>query len=275
VPTEKEDGRVSAVTAEERSRNERFPSSPEKSAPSATPSRPETESVSASDDGAEVERVFIQISNAANGLAQDSWAEFISQIRGKVLEDCIDVHMEGFSLPDAPWQNACWAFSTQRQYLSRIRENMATLAGDFGQQAVSISLMGKAEFILGQVLTKAILEQNLRMEESNWGMKAGAKNTYACGLCQGQIITVHVDHGVTPSAMSCRATPDCNGIMYSTGYRRSDQDLPPQFVWYRPEADEHGIFGDDAESNEHVRKGGLLIQSVADYVGEPEEQGKV
>jgi hypothetical protein len=92
---------------------------------------------------------------------------------------------------------------------------------------------------------------------------AGAKNAWHCGECGRFTVAVHVDEGVTPFVIGCRATPGCQGLARSIFY-------PPEpwpswapeaeWEWYRPTPSERQ--GLAPEVREHVREGGLLLRRI-------------
>ena len=88
-------------------------------------------------------------------------------------------------------------------------------------------------------------------------MSKGEKNGYTCQKCNGQIITVDIDDGVTPFIIGCRATKGCDGLMYSAFYS-IPQSLPAQYEWFKPKK----LKGYDAAMREHIRKGGLGMRKI-------------
>lgn len=88
-------------------------------------------------------------------------------------------------------------------------------------------------------------------------MNIGMKNTYTCGQCKGRIVTIDREEGVTPFMLACRVTVGCNAMMTSAFYR-CDQTLIPAWEWYKPVS----LKGLDADTREHVKKGGLLLQRI-------------
>lgn len=85
----------------------------------------------------------------------------------------------------------------------------------------------------------------------------GKKNGYTCQECNGQVITVDADDGVTPFAIACRATNNCDGLMFSAFYS-IPQFLPATYEWFKPAS----LKGYDRETREHIRKGGLVIREI-------------
>ncbi len=88
-------------------------------------------------------------------------------------------------------------------------------------------------------------------------MSKGMKNKYKCDRCQGEIITIDREEGVTPFAMACRATDGCHGTMTSSFYV-CDQSLRAEWEWYKPAR----LKGLDADMRDHVEKGGLVLQRI-------------
>ncbi|WP_342163120.1 hypothetical protein [Methylobacterium sp. SD21] len=84
----------------------------------------------------------------------------------------------------------------------------------------------------------------------------GKLNIYTCGTCRGHVVTKDLDEGVTPFMMECRATAGCRGDMRSSMYRVYDQEMRPDFEWYRPTAVEVV----EPPLRDHVSRGGLLIR---------------
>jgi hypothetical protein len=57
----------------------------------------------------------------------------------------------------------------------------------------------------------------------DFGAPVGAKNAYFCDECKRYTVVIHVDAGVTPMFLACRATGtvgDCTGRAHSTNYQR-------------------------------------------------------
>lgn len=83
-------------------------------------------------------------------------------------------------------------------------------------------------------------------------------NRYTCNDCGGYIITVDRDRGVTPFALNCRATKDCNGDMYSSFYRAEGR---PTFEWRRPTPVEYAAMS--KVGRHHVDQGGLELHPIS------------
>jgi hypothetical protein len=101
--------------------------------------------------------------------------------------------------------------------------------------------------------------------------KRGEINGWLCQKCKCHTYAVHVDDGVTPFYLACRADgrdprdpeSDCDGVGQSLFY-----PAPPapdhviaavKWEWYMPVDPP-----EDAAAAEHVRKGGLLLRELTD-----------
>lgn len=100
----------------------------------------------------------------------------------------------------------------------------------------------------------------------------GSINGWRCDRCTRHTYAVHVDAGVTPIFLACRAEgvdprlAECKGQAVSLMYPESP---PPAHVveavaweWYMPDATEAWYLDDD--TREHVDKGGLLLRPLTD-----------
>ena len=99
----------------------------------------------------------------------------------------------------------------------------------------------------------------------------GKKNSYRCETCNGVIVTVDVDDGVTPFLLSCKVTPGCIGMMKSNFYR-IDQSATAEYEWFKPVS----LKGYSAGMKQHIKMGGLDLRKVAPPPerAEPEEESE-
>jgi hypothetical protein len=102
------------------------------------------------------------------------------------------------------------------------------------------------------------------------------KNAYYCAKCGGYVVTRDVDEGVTPMFLACRVKGeltdprnDCKGTSRSMMYPPEPwpddhpalaNGAPATWEWYSPSEDERR--GLNAETREHVNKGGLLLRRI-------------
>jgi hypothetical protein len=93
----------------------------------------------------------------------------------------------------------------------------------------------------------------------------GRNNGYRCSVCGGLTVTAHVDEGVTPFMLDCRASGqegDCPGMAQSLIFRLPPDAPEPAWEWYRASKTEMKRFRrDDPAMFEHCSKGGLLIRA--------------
>jgi hypothetical protein len=90
----------------------------------------------------------------------------------------------------------------------------------------------------------------------------GRENPYTCKVCGGVTNTIHVDHGVTPFMLDCRATPGCKGMAVSSMYPMFERPahIPePTWEWYRPGPSQHLRVWEAR----HVAQGGALIRPLS------------
>lgn len=57
--------------------------------------------------------IHIAIGNTDNRLTQQEWADFATLVDRFLTQHAHEIHGAWFSLPNAPWQNACWAFTVE------------------------------------------------------------------------------------------------------------------------------------------------------------------
>lgn len=101
---------------------------------------------------------------------------------------------------------------------------------------------------------------------------AGRINGWLCDDCGVVTYCVHVDDGVTPMFLACRAEgvepagAECKGMGKSLMYPRA---APPAHVvaavrweWYAPDAAERTTL--EGGLAEHVAQGGLLLRLLTD-----------
>lgn len=128
-----------------------------------------------------------------------------------------------------------------------------------------------------RMTTKAELEIQLQQSDPVWWSSLpgiGAQNQYRCHQpdCERNLITIDRDHGVTPAFIACRTKDGvltgCKGPMVSYGYppiNTKPKGLgPPTMEWYRPEASPLGYFDENPEMDQHIRRGGLALCTVAE-----------
>lgn len=96
-------------------------------------------------------------------------------------------------------------------------------------------------------------------------MSQNKKNRYVCQKCHKSIITIDKDEGITPFMIECKATENCDGLMYSSFYDKSLQNNPlliPMFEWYKPKNANHYPEEHREIMQKHFDEGGLDIRPI-------------
>jgi hypothetical protein len=93
--------------------------------------------------------------------------------------------------------------------------------------------------------------------------KAGDINGYLCPECGRTTVVIHVDDGVTPMFLACRAdghepTEECMGLAVSLMYPPGPPPSEPEWEWYRPTPRQARRMS--VEMQEHIDKGGLALR---------------
>src|SRR5262249_2016093 len=85
-------------------------------------------------------------------------------------------------------------------------------------------------------------------------------NVYNCLKCDGWIVTIDRDEGVTPMMLRCLASKGCDGMMESAFYMVADEILTPTYEWRRPSKGEYLRM--KASMRAHIDQGGLEIYPI-------------
>lgn len=87
-------------------------------------------------------------------------------------------------------------------------------------------------------------------------------NKYTCNTCEGEIVTIEREPGVTPMMIDCRATEGCEGLMMSWGYQ-IHYDVTPTWEWVKPDIN---LLKNYKKKNpalfEHFKLGGLYLRKI-------------
>lgn len=81
--------------------------------------------------------VVIQIGNSDDKLTQMEWARFVFSVGDAIQHLAHETHFSGFSLPNAPWQNAAWVFEIDFKNSLILLDNMRRLAEAFKQDSIA------------------------------------------------------------------------------------------------------------------------------------------
>lgn len=91
--------------------------------------------------------VYISIGNSDDKLTQIEWAQYIDEMRALVVSGG-HTHGAWFSVPDSPYQNACWCieFATAAD-AADARRAAIEIRARYRQDSVSWAVVTEAEFI--------------------------------------------------------------------------------------------------------------------------------
>jgi hypothetical protein len=91
--------------------------------------------------------VYISIGNSDDKLTQKEWSEFCAEVDGN-LGVMAQKHGVWFSAPQSQWQNACWCFEVQDDWVPALKTILARLARHYKQEWISwvqVSEAGRIE----------------------------------------------------------------------------------------------------------------------------------
>jgi putative flippase GtrA len=78
------------------------------------------------------------IGNSDDGLTQREWADYWRDVNLEVSTSASHVFGVFLSVPNSPYQNACWVF--EGELTPDLEESLATLARRFRQDSIAVSV---------------------------------------------------------------------------------------------------------------------------------------
>jgi len=94
----------------------------------------------------EIKTIVIQLGNSDNNLSQEEWSQFVTYVRDSVDEFCEEIHFDGHSKGDSPYQNACFVGEIYTNKVDALETRLAGFAMQFRQEAIAV-LIGDVYFI--------------------------------------------------------------------------------------------------------------------------------
>lgn len=98
--------------------------------------------------------IYVSIGNSDDKLTQARWSRFYEEvdraIRDVVKYEGARIHGTWLSLPQEPWQNACWCFEADDELADKVlalRVRLGELAREFGQDSIAWAEAPKTEFL--------------------------------------------------------------------------------------------------------------------------------
>lgn len=86
-----------------------------------------------------MEIVTVQIGNSDNKLSQKQWSDFIKKTRLVVSQYCGQVHFDGGSSFDSPWQNFCIVAELQSIDKQSLLDAIGDLRDEFYQDSAAVT----------------------------------------------------------------------------------------------------------------------------------------
>lgn len=84
--------------------------------------------------------VVVQLGNSDNKLTQAEWSEFVSYVRDAIGESSINIHFDGGSRYDAPWQNACFVSEVCDEHLAQLKSDLECYRKMYRQDSVAVTI---------------------------------------------------------------------------------------------------------------------------------------
>lgn len=92
--------------------------------------------------------VVISIGNSDDKLTQKRWSEFIDDVVWSIARYGLTIHFNGYSVPTASWQNACWIIQVPEEHIHQIGFELSRIADKYQQDSIAL-LIGETEFVSG------------------------------------------------------------------------------------------------------------------------------
>lgn len=93
-----------------------------------------------------METVTINIGNSDNKLIQQQWSDFVEKTREVVKKYCHEIHFDGGSKHDAPWQNACFVAVVEQQQKQSLCDDLGNVREEFFQNSTAVTF-GQTLFV--------------------------------------------------------------------------------------------------------------------------------
>lgn len=125
--------------------------------------------------------VYVTIGNSDNKLSQQEWSAFCEETDKLLRKWASDVHAECYSLPPAPYQNAIWSFEIITSATMACCNEMAHLAGVYGQDGFAWAETDEATVIPSNSAAGRRLEELLSGDTVK--RDRPTRHTWAPGPC--------------------------------------------------------------------------------------------
>jgi hypothetical protein len=91
--------------------------------------------------------VYAAIGNSDDRLGQRLWSTYVAEFLDLVRLHAEVVHGEWHSAPDSPYQNTCACFEVFPEDVADLRDELAELRAQYGQDSVAWTVAHPTEFL--------------------------------------------------------------------------------------------------------------------------------
>lgn len=91
--------------------------------------------------------VYVCIGNNDDSLTQYRWSQYHAAVAEMLTLAGAAFHGEWFSAGSSIWQNACWCIEVQPGIADRLKSELAVIARDYEQDAISWAEVPETVFL--------------------------------------------------------------------------------------------------------------------------------
>jgi len=90
---------------------------------------------------------YVSVGNSDDKLSQEQWSGFVQHVRISLAQRARETHGEWYSLPDQPYQNACFCVVLADADVPGVQAELAKLREAWGQDSVACAEAPVTRFI--------------------------------------------------------------------------------------------------------------------------------
>lgn len=91
--------------------------------------------------------IFVMIGNSDDRLTQRRWVQFVAATDATLRVNMAAIHGSWRSMPDEPYQNACWCIEVAPEQVEFLRDRLRHLAERFHQDSVAWAVTPRTELL--------------------------------------------------------------------------------------------------------------------------------
>ena len=111
--------------------------------------------------------ITILIGNSDDKLTQKEWSSFYNEVNVLTVIHTTTTHFAGASMPDKPWQNACWVVDVSKTHQHAIlKEHLDGLRKKYRQDSIAW-VEGETKFIEQIACTSGVAVYNKNMSNTS------------------------------------------------------------------------------------------------------------